>query len=1096
MAKIVVNPEAELPARPGDVELSAEQLAALAVFSVSIKKAPSFDKFPGTHVLRRYMPGEVICYQGEPGRSAFYMLTAEDLRAMSAAEADASAEAPTAAAPADAATETPATTAATSPAETAAPTKAALDPAAKLAAIRAAIKKKADGGEPAPAATPPAVTTEPAGPAESPPPAKPAPADAAAKLAAIRAGMTKKPAAGGPVGGDEVPPAAAPIQGSGGPAPQPTAPAKPTVDPAAKLAAIRAAAASKKSAADAAGATPSASPPPRQVATARLVVDAPVTAPSSPRSLWSRILHPASRWGATPQMAAPASIPIDGPADIDYQTRTAPIFAGEVFGEMSCLTRRPRSATIVADEECYALEFLRNVLDQMLRDPQYKARSDAKYRERVMEGHLRSLSLFRHLNPEQFQRAASRIELVDVAPGAVLWDEGDAADAAYVVRSGIVKVIQEYPWKLTASDILDWKGLVAALAAPTGAWEVVAKSITLPSGSLPREGRDQTSTGDPKSPERSAVVRREATGEGGSPADGESTGTSSPLPNPPDQGEGTGATEAPSRELQTAILAALNDLAKRKDLLLAKELADQRAAPTFTRETDAFGPKPKEWQDLETRRGNRVLLYVLAPRLIAAPQPLGITQVRRYVSRGGTLGEIGVSLDIPRSATCIAYSHPDPDRESTNVELVRVPGELLKELLDQSPEIRREFDQSINRMLAEDEQAGGTIQSNVHSHRAEELGLMQGQKLMLIDLDRCTRCGDCVEACIDTHDDGHSRLFLDGPRLGHYLVPSACRMCRDPVCMIGCPVGSIQQGANGEIVIRDWCIGCSLCADQCPYDSIQMHDLSIVPAGRFGWKWRSFSETPVPSPRWGGSKGSTGDPTSPERTRGSSCEATGRGDELAAETGSAGPTPSPALPTRGRESEDWRRPEYNDRDWPSASAPFQQGFQEESGKPKAESGGRASRLVPEPGVPLHYFRLRFLTAATGESTRDATLTITAHGGGATAWLDGRELVLTQDPKQAKRGEFEARVPANLLAEGEHLLAVSTTPPAGRSAVIFDACLEWLQAEQENVEVKSVSRQAVVCDQCASLSGGRAACVYACPHEAAMRIDAWIDLPAG
>ena len=49
--------------------------------------------------------------------------------------------------------------------------------------------------------------------------------------------------------------------------------------------------------------------------------------------------------------------------------------------------------------------------------------------------------------------------------------------------------------------------------------------------------------------------------------------------------------------------------------------------------------------------------------------------------------------------------------------------------------------------------------------------------------------------------------------------------------MIGCPVGSIHRGDNGEIVIEDWCIGCSLCADQCPYGSIQMHDIGIIPAG-------------------------------------------------------------------------------------------------------------------------------------------------------------------------------------------------------------------------------------------------------------------------
>src|SRR5262249_29959423 len=109
------------------------------------------------------------------------------------------------------------------------------------------------------------------------------------------------------------------------------------------------------------------------------------------------------------------------------------------------------------------------------------------------------------------------------------------------------------------------------------------------------------------------------------------------------------------------------------------------------------------------------------------------------------------------------------------------------------------------------------------SRRFEELGLIQGQKIMLIDLDRCTPFEECVRACVDPHNDGRTKLFLDGPRFDKYLVPTTCRSCLDPVCMIGCPVGSIHRGDKGQMVIENWCIGCGQCAKQCPYGSIQMH---------------------------------------------------------------------------------------------------------------------------------------------------------------------------------------------------------------------------------------------------------------------------------
>src|ERR1700748_379883 len=54
------------------------------------------------------------------------------------------------------------------------------------------------------------------------------------------------------------------------------------------------------------------------------------------------------------------------------------------------------------------------------------------------------------------------------------------------------------------------------------------------------------------------------------------------------------------------------------------------------------------------------------------------------------------------------------------------------------------------------------------------------------------------------------------------LMAFPSRACTDPHCMAGCPVDSIHRGRHLQIVIEDHCIGCGLCADNCPYGSIFM----------------------------------------------------------------------------------------------------------------------------------------------------------------------------------------------------------------------------------------------------------------------------------
>ncbi len=105
-----------------------------------------------------------------------------------------------------------------------------------------------------------------------------------------------------------------------------------------------------------------------------------------------------------------------------------------------------------------------------------------------------------------------------------------------------------------------------------------------------------------------------------------------------------------------------------------------------------------------------------------------------------------------------------------------------------------------------------------------EQGLMGGQSLLALDLERCTRCDECTKACSDTHG-GVSRLIREGLRFGKYLVASSCRSCQDAKCLRGCPVNAIHRDPGSiEIRILETCIGCGECAKNCPYGNINMHE--------------------------------------------------------------------------------------------------------------------------------------------------------------------------------------------------------------------------------------------------------------------------------
>ena len=332
-------------------------------------------------------------------------------------------------------------------------------------------------------------------------------------------------------------------------------------------------------------------------------------------------------------------IPIDASVDLPYDRPIAELHPGDLFGEMTCMSYYPRSATVRAQTDCVMLEMLRNVLDILQRNKTFRAQLERNYRQRALDSHLRGVPVLANLTPDFIDHLRDRVELLRFNPGQVICRQDEAADSFYLVRIGFVKVSEARP--------------------------------------------------------------------GG-------------------------------------------------ELVLA------------------------------------------------------------YLARGGYFGEIALLTGSPRTATCIALDH---------VEVVRIAAEDFRLMLDRFPEVRRSL-ANVAHERADANRLRATQVQNVPVEQFLANGLMEAQSLLVLDLDRCTRCDQCVRACADAHD-GVSRLVREGVRFDKYLVATSCRQCRDPLCMVGCPVGSIRRRNSLEVIIEDWCIGCGLCANNCPYGNINLHPFPV-----------------------------------------------------------------------------------------------------------------------------------------------------------------------------------------------------------------------------------------------------------------------------
>ncbi len=123
---------------------------------------------------------------------------------------------------------------------------------------------------------------------------------------------------------------------------------------------------------------------------------------------------------------------------------------------------------------------------------------------------------------------------------------------------------------------------------------------------------------------------------------------------------------------------------------------------------------------------------------------------------------------------------------------------------------------------------------------------------MIIDIEKCIGCGNCVRACKAENDvpldEGSFRTWveryqvssddLDHPTVDSpngaydgfpdlknvdgnvkvFFVPKLCNHCAHSPCVQVCPVGATFESPDGVVLIdKSRCIGCRYCVQACPY---------------------------------------------------------------------------------------------------------------------------------------------------------------------------------------------------------------------------------------------------------------------------------------
>jgi len=124
---------------------------------------------------------------------------------------------------------------------------------------------------------------------------------------------------------------------------------------------------------------------------------------------------------------------------------------------------------------------------------------------------------------------------------------------------------------------------------------------------------------------------------------------------------------------------------------------------------------------------------------------------------------------------------------------------------------------------------------------------------MLVDIEKCIGCGNCVRACKTENDvpidepgcfrtwveryevnpleaehprvdspnggyDGFAAIDRPGEGVKVFFVPKICNHCVNSPCVQVCPVGATFDSPDGVVLVdKSRCLGCRYCVQACPY---------------------------------------------------------------------------------------------------------------------------------------------------------------------------------------------------------------------------------------------------------------------------------------